>query len=153
MERPGNAGLNIAIDESILLAMTRKEIPSTIRFWRNDRVVMIGYSQCADVEVNLELCEKEAIQVIRRFSGGGAVYHDLGNLNYTLIVDADHRLIWNLDIVRSYGVLCSGITEGLKEFGLRADFVPLSDIMINDKKVSGSSQSRKRGALLCHGTL
>lgn len=69
MEMPGNAGLNIALDESILLAMTRKEIPPTIRFWHNDRAVVIGYSQCADVEVNLELCEKERIQVIRRFSG------------------------------------------------------------------------------------
>lgn len=153
VEIPRNAGMNMALDEAIFLAMTEKAVPSTVRFWRNERAVVIGRSQSVDAEVNLELCEKKDVQVVRRLSGGGAVYHDLGNLNYTLVMDIENQLIRNLGITESYRVLSSGLVEGLKEFGLTPNFKPLTDIFIGDKKVSGSSQARKGGALLYHATL
>lgn len=153
VETATNAAINMAIDEAIFLARTEKAVPPTIRFWRNGRAAVIGYSQTVAAEVNLELCEREDVQVVRRFSGGGAVYHDLGNLNYTIVPDADHGLIRGLDVAESYRVLCSGVIEGLEEFGVAANFKPLSDIFIGDKKVSGSAQLRKRGTVLHHGTL
>jgi len=153
VETPEDAAMNLAIDEAIFLAMTKKMAPATIRFWRNARAVVVGYSQNVEVEVNLELCEKENIQVVRRFSGGGTVYHDLGNMNYTVVVDADHRLIKGLDIAESYKVLCSGMIEALTEIGITATFRPLSDIFVGERKISGSAQSRKRGVVLHHGTL
>jgi len=153
VETPRNAAMNIAIDEAIFLARTKEAASPIVRFWRNDRAVVIGYSQSVEAEVNLELCEKEGIQVARRPSGGGAVYFDLGNLNYTIVIGADHWLIRSLDIVESYRVLCSGVIEGLRKFSITANFRPLSDILIGDKKVSGSAQSRKKGVILHHGTL
>lgn len=152
-ETPKNAAMNMAFDEAILLARIERAISPTVRFWRNNRAAVIGYSQIVDAEVNLELCEEEGVQVVRRLSGGGAVYHDLGNLNYTIVVDADHRLIRSLDIVESYRVLCSGVVKVLEKLGMNAKFRPLSDVLIRNKKVSGSAQARRKGVVLHHGTL
>ena len=145
--------MNLAMDEAILEARVKRTIPPTFRFWRNKRTVVIGYSQKVDAEVDLKLCEEDRIQVARRITGGGAVYHDLGNLNYTVVLDADHHLLRRLDIVESYRILCSGLIEGLGTLGLCADFMPLSDVFIGGRKISGSAQSRRRGVVLHHGTL
>lgn len=153
LESPTDAGMNLAIDEAIFLARTKKLVPPTIRFWRDARAVVVGYSQSVEAEVNLELCEKGNVQVVRRFSGGGTVYHDWGNVNYSVVLDADHRLVRGLDIVESYKSLCAGIILGLGEIGIAATFRPLSDIFVGEKKISGSAQSRRRGVVLHHGTL
>jgi len=152
-EVPEDPAMNLAIDEAILLAMSREAAPPTVRFWRNANAVVVGYSQSVEAEVNLELCERENIQVVRRLSGGGAVYHDLGNINYTIVIDANHRLLRGLDIGKSYQVLCSGIVESLRDLDIEAVFRPLSDVFVADKKISGSAQSRKKGLVLHHGTL
>ena len=152
-ESAHDVALNLAIDEAILEARVKKAVLPTVRFWRDNRAVVIGYSQSVDAEVDLKICEIEDIQVARRFTGGGAVYQDLGNLNYTVALDADHRLIRRSDIAESYRVLCSGLIEGLKALGLAAKFVPLSDVFIRGRKISGSAQSRRRGVVLHHGTL
>jgi lipoate-protein ligase A len=148
-----DAVMNLAMDEAILEARVKRTIPPTFRFWRNKRAVVIGYSQKADAEVDLRLCEKERIQVARRITGGGTVYHDLGNLNYTVVLDADHYLLRGSDIAESYRILCSGLIKGLGTLGLYADFMPLSDVFIGGRKISGSAQSRRRGVVLHHGTL
>jgi len=153
VETPEDAAMNLAIDEAIFIAMMKKVAPPTVRFWRNARAVVVGYSQKVEAEINLALCEKENIQIVRRFTGGGTVYQDLGNLNYTIVVDASHRLIRGLDIAESYKVLCSGMVEGLRDVGIAAAFRPLSDICVGDKKISGSAQSRKKGIALHHGTV
>jgi len=148
-----DALMNMAIEEAIFLARVEKAVPPTIRFWRNDRAVLIGYSQNVNAGVNLKFCERGGIQVVRRFSGGGAVYHDLGNLNYTIVLDVDHQLIRGLDIAESYKFLCSGMIEGLRTLGVQASFRPSSDLFVGERKISGSAQSRKRGVVLHHGTL
>jgi len=148
-----DAAMNLAIDEAIFQARIEKAVPRTLRFWRSTRAVVVGYSQNIEAEVNLKVCEREGIQVVRRFTGGGAVYHDLGNINYTLVLDIDHRLICGLDIAGSYEVLCSGVIGGLRQIGVSARFSPPSDIFVGTKKISGSAQSRKRGVVLHHGTL
>jgi len=152
-ESAHDAAVNLAIEEAILQARAKKAVPPTVRFWRNDRAVVIGYSQSVEAEVDIESCRRGGVQVVRRLTGGGAVYHDLGNLNYTVVLDADHRLVRNLDIARSHRVLCSGLIKGLEGLGLTADFRPLSDIFIHGRKVSGSAQARRRGVILHHGTL
>lgn len=152
-ESTHDVALNLAIDEAVLQARVKKAVPPTVRFWRNHQAVVIGYSQSVYAEVDLKVCEKENVRVVRRFTGGGAVYHDLGNLNYTVVLDADHHLLRRLDIAESYRVLCSGLIKALEALGLAANFVPLSDIFIRGRKISGSAQSRRRGVVLHHGTL
>jgi len=130
LETTRDAAMNLAIDEAIFLVRTKQSAPQTLRFWRNVQAAVVGYSQSVEAEVNLELCERENIQVVRRISGGGAVYHDLGNINYTVVLDADYRLIKGFDIAESYRVLCSGMIEGLRNLGITAAFKPLSDIFV-----------------------
>jgi len=152
-ESAHDAAVNLAIEEAILQARVERAVPPTVRFWRNDRAVVIGYSQSVEAEVDLESCRRGGVQVVRRLTGGGAVYHDLGNLNYTVVLDADHRLVRNVDIAGSHRVLCAGLIKGLEGLGLTADFRPLSDVLIRGRKVSGSAQARRRGVILHHGTL
>ena len=147
------AAMNLSIEEAIFLAKIHQKVPSTVRFWRNRRSVVIGYSQNVEAEVNLKLCTDEGIEIVRRFSGGGAVYQDLGNLNYTLVLGADHPIVESLDIRESYRVLTTGIVEGLKELGIDLVFDPPSDLLAGKRKVSGNAQSRKRRTILHHGTL
>lgn len=152
-ETPDLAAMNLAIEEAIFLAKIRKKVPPTVRFWRNRRAAVIGYSQKVEAEVNLKLCADEGIEIVRRLSGGGAVYQDLGNLNYTLVLGAAHPLVESLEIRESYKVLTTGVVEGLKELGIDLVFDPPSDLLAGKRKVSGNAQSRKRRTILHHGTL
>jgi lipoate-protein ligase A len=150
-----DAAKNLAIDEAIFQARIKGSVPPTLRFWRNKGAVIVGRSQKVRAEVNLEECIKERIQIVRRFSGGGTVYHDLGNLNYTIVLDTDDPIIRDLNIEESYKVLCSGIILGLKYIGLNSfiSFVPPGNIFVRGKKISGSAQLRRKNVVLHHGTL
>jgi len=150
-----DATKNLAIDEAILQARIKKIVPPTLRFWRNTRSVIVGYSQKICAEVNLEVCMKKKIQVVKRFSGGGTVYHDLGNLNYTIVLDFDDPAVRGLDVEESYKILCSGLIKGLGYLGLGSsiDFVPPGNVFIRGKKISGSAQLRRKNVILHHGTL
>jgi len=153
VEIPANAAMNLAIEEAIFLGKMKRTIPPTLRFWRNRCAVIIGYSQNVEAEINLSLCESKGIQIVRRFTGGGAVYHDLGNLNYSIAVEVDYPLVKGMDIIDTYRLFSSGIIEGLREFGVNAVFDPPSDLIIGSRKISGNAQSRKKGVIFHHGTL
>jgi len=153
VETPDDASMNMAIEEAIFIAEAEGEVPPTVRFWRSKGAVVIGYSQTVEAEVNLELCERSGLQVVRRFSGGGATYHDLGNLNYSIAMEANHPLVKGLEIADSYVVFASGVIQGLRELGIHAVFAPPSNVLVEGRKVSGNAQSRRKGAVLHHGTL
>ena len=153
LEFPSDLAMNLAIDEAILDSVLKGRISPTLRFWRNDRSVIVGRFQRICDEVDLDLCAKEGISVVRRISGGGTVYQDLGNLNYTIVLTDEHRLIKGLGITESYKVLCSWLQRALKLVGLNPEFKPPGNILLNGKKISGSAQLRRRGGVLHHGTL
>jgi len=90
---------------------------------------------------------------VRRFSGGGAVFHDLGNVNYSLALASEHPLLRGLDLIETFQVLTQGIIEGFREYGLVLKFDSPSDLLIGDKKISGNAQSRRSGIVFHHGTL
>ena len=113
VEYPDRAGLNLAIDEALLYKTAENKSPPVVRFWRNRNAVVIGYSQCVEAEVNLELCHTLNVEIVRRITGGGAVYHDLGNLNYSIVVDSNHPLVKGLNIQDSYRIFLSGVIECL----------------------------------------
>lgn len=152
-EFPKKPAMNLAIDEAILNAVLEGRVPPTLRFWRNDKSVIVGRFQRICDEVDLELCAEKSINIIRRMSGGGTVYQDLGNLNYTIILTDENRLIKGLGITESYRVFCSWLQRALKAMGLDPEFKPPGNILINGKKISGSAQLRRRGGVLHHGTL
>jgi len=145
--------MNMALDEAIAKAVGAGKVPPTIRFYTwNPPAVSIGYFQEVEVEVNIDYCRSRGIDIVRRITGGGAVYHGPGELTYCIAVPQDYSLIPS-DIVESYKVLCQGIICGLKRLGIEARFRPINDIEIKGRKVSGSAQTRRFGAVLQHGTL
>ena len=145
-----SGAMQMATDESILNARIRDEVPNTLRFftWKPP-CVTVGFFQGLEQEVDTKRAESLGIDVVRRYTGGGAVFHDR-ELTYSIaLLEKDTKE----DIIESYREICSGITEGLKSVGIDAKFVPINDIIVNGKKISGNAQTRKEGVVLQHGTI
>lgn len=142
---------NMSIDEAVLIH-AQENHQSTLRFygWR-PAAISIGYFQSLKEEVDLNECQKQHIDYIRRVTGGGAVFHET-EVTYSLIAPVDGQFIPQ-DIISSYKKICQGIIEGLKILGIESQFVPLNDIIASGKKISGNAQTRKKNVLLQHGTI
>ena len=149
-----DAFYNMALDEAIATARSKRLVPNTIRLYRwMPSAVSIGYFQSMEEEVNIEACDEMGIDYVRRRTGGGAVYHDTnGELTYSIVVDEDHRLI-SEDFLETYRKLCSGLVLGLRKLGIPAEFKPINDIVVHGKKISGNAQTRRWGTVLQHGTI
>lgn len=153
-----NAHMNMAIDEAILNARIKELAPNTVRFYRwNPSAVSIGKFQNVENEVYLENCRKHGVDVVRRITGGGTVYHDKeGEITYSVI--ANKQDLQAEDITEVYSRIYSGLAETLEILGLKADFnegnvKACPNLTVNGKKISGSSQCYKKGVVLQHGTL
>ncbi len=153
-----DAYTNMAIDEAILTARTRNLAPNTIRFYRwNPSAVSIGKFQNIENEVQLDKCKKYGVDVVRRITGGGAVYHDTeGEITYSVVANKKDLKAENINAV--YAKFYGGIAEALKILGINADFnegnaKTCPNLTVNGKKISGSAQSHKKGVVLQHGTL
>ncbi|MBR6515075.1 MAG: lipoate--protein ligase [Clostridia bacterium] len=114
--------------------------------WRNDRTVVIGNNQNAYAEVDREYADSHGITVSRRLTGGGAVFHDLGNVNFSFIIPSDGK---GIDFKR----YTQPIINSLNKMGLSAELSGRNDILIDGKKVSGNAQCVRNGKVLHHGTL
>ena len=152
-----DAYTNMAIDEAILTARMRNLAPNTIRFYRwNPSAVSIGKFQSIENEVQLDKCKKYGVDVVRRITGGGTVYHDTeGEITYSVVANKKDLKAENINAV--YAKFYDGIAEALKILGINADFnegnaKTCPNLTVNSKKVSGSAQSHKRGVVLQHGT-
>lgn len=147
-----NAYMNMALDEAICESISNGESPPTIRIYTwNPSAVSIGYFQGIKNEVNLDECKIKNIDVVRRRTGGGAVYHDRdGEITYSIIGPVN---LFPRDIIKSYEEICQSIIFGLKELGINSHFSPINDVIVNDKKISGNAQTRRDGILLQHGTI
>jgi lipoate-protein ligase A len=139
------AALNMAIDEA-LIENTAEAPVLRIYGWR-PAAVSIGYFQSIKDEVDLEKCREIGVDAVRRLTGGGAVLHEF-ELTYSFITKQ-----YPHNIMESYRWICEAIVMSINRLGFDASFVPLNDIVVNGKKVSGSAQTRRKGVLLQHGTL
>jgi lipoate-protein ligase A len=141
----------MGIDEAVSESVAKGGEP-TIRFWRwEPSAVSIGYFQGIEDEVNLEECKNSGVDVVRRRTGGGAVYHDFnGEVTYSVI--GPERIFPN-GIRESYQLICGWVVNGLKNVGIDAQFVPINDIIVGQRKISGNAQTRRGGILLQHGTI
>lgn len=133
---------NLASEEYLL--KERRE--NFIYLWRNSPAVIVGVNQNAFNEVNLNYVDKNGIKIVRRQTGGGAVYHDLNNLCYTVIAEYDE----NTDNYRKF---TAPVIEYLNTLGVKAEFSGRNDIVIDGKKISGNAQTVVNGRIMHHGTL
>ncbi|MBI2175783.1 lipoate--protein ligase family protein [Candidatus Woesearchaeota archaeon] len=147
-----NAAMNMALDEAISEAVRRKESVPTIRFYKwLPSAVSIGYFQSLKDEVDAELCKKTGVDIVRRRTGGGAVYHDSnGEITYSVIAP---EVLFPKGITESYRLICGWIANALGKAGIAAEFKPINDIIAGGKKISGNAQTRRNGILLQHGTI
>jgi len=108
--------------------------------------VSMGYFQSGD-EVNYKKCKEEKVDVVRRITGGGAVFHDM-ELTYSFVTKEFPQ-----SIIESYQEISEVVIQALKKLGLDAKFAPLNDITVNERKICGNAQTRKNNTLLQHGTI
>ena len=137
--------INLAFEEYVFNQMDQDQ--SYFLLWQNDNAVIVGKHQNTIEEINQEYIRENDIKVVRRLSGGGAVYHDLGNLNFTFIVNDRGREQFD------FQTFTRPLVEALKTLGVNAEFNSRNDIAIDGKKFSGNSQYAKRGRILHHGTI
>lgn len=136
---------NLAMEEYVFEKMDKNE--QYFILWQNDNTIVIGKHQNTAEEVNQAFVDAHNIHVARRLSGGGAVYHDKGNLNFTFIVDQDQAPDFN------FKVFVIPVIEALKKIGIHAEFTGRNDLTIEGMKFSGNSQYAKKGRLLHHGCI
>ena len=140
-----------AADEAIARARAAGEVPTTLHLYtRRQPTISMGYFEKVEESVNLPLCRRDGVFILRRVSGGSAIYTDTGQIIYAVI---GHAGEFPYSKQESYRKICSAIIRGLSRLGIKADFKPINDVQIGGKKVSGSAQMRKWGVLLQHGTL
>lgn len=135
---------NLAFEQYLLENKTEGD---WLMLWQNANTVVIGMNQNTAEEINAAFVKEHNITVVRRMTGGGAVYHDLGNLNYSFITDAGDRS--SLSIEKFSRPVC----RALGSLGLEAAVGGRNDIIVGGKKVSGVAQRIYKGRILHHGTL
>jgi lipoate---protein ligase len=139
------AALNMGIDEALIENIG--EVPVLRIYGWRPAAISVGYFQSIKEEVDLEKCSQLGVDVVRRLTGGGAVLHEF-ELTYSFITKQ-----YPQNIMESCRWICDVIVMSINRLGFDASFVPLNDIVVNGKKVSGSAQTRRKGVLLQHGTL
>lgn len=135
---------NMAFDEYCLEKLSVDE--PVFYLWQNCPSVILGYNQEVYTEVNHEYLRENGILLVRRVTGGGAVYHDFGNLNYTIVGRSD-------DLERDYPGYAGMMLEALRVMGVPASLSGRNDIMVGGRKVSGFAKRVYKDRLMVHGTL
>lgn len=118
-----------------------------VMLWRNDNTVVVGKNQNTIEEIDAQYVRDNGINVVRRLTGGGAVFHDLGNVNYTIIQTYREGLFSN------YEYFTEMVRDFLQGLGVRAVLSGRNDLMIDGKKFSGNAQCVRNGRMMHHGTL
>lgn len=141
-----DASINLAIEYYLLNEIELDE--PILLFYINDNSIIIGKNQNTYEEVNTDYVEKNNVNVVRRFSGGGAVYHDLGVLNFCFITKDDG------DSFRNFKKFTQPVIDALHKMGVEeAELRGRNDLVIGDKKFSGNAMYSKNGRMTAHGTL
>lgn len=138
-------GFNLALEQYVFDRLDRAH--AYCMLWQNDNAIIVGKNQNTVGEINAAYVKEHGIRVVRRLSGGGAVYHDLGNINFTFIVDSGATAAFD------FSTFCRPIVKALEHFGVHAEINGRNDMTIDGKKFSGNSQYGKQGRTMHHGTI
>ena len=133
---------NLALEE-YFLKQTDEEY---FILWRNEPCIVVGKNQNTLSEIHLEFVKERNIKVVRRLTGGGAVFHDLGNINFTFIVNDESSF-------NDFKGFAAPIIGTLKTLGIDAEFSGRNDMLIEGKKFSGNAQCKHKSRVMHHGTL
>lgn len=137
--------INLAIEE---YAVKHLDIEKTyLLFYVNEPSIIIGKNQNTFEEIHMDYVRKHGIHVVRRLSGGGAVYHDTGNLNFSFITKNDGESFHN------FRKFTQPVIEALHTLGIPAELSGRNDILVEGKKISGNAQYATKGRMFSHGTL
>jgi lipoate-protein ligase A len=149
---------NMAIDEAILKAVIQGKSKNTLRFYKWDpSTASIGRNQSLSAEIDTEFAQKKGFQVVRRITGGGAVFHDKeGEITYSIVCPI--KTLEDLGahkVLDQFEVITSGIITGLKHYGIKPQrgVIHCPAIFLEGKKFSGNAQVRKKRYILQHGTI
>lgn len=137
--------LNLALEEYILRRLPAEN--DYLLFYINEPSIIIGKNQNTAEEINTDYVQEHGIHIVRRLSGGGAVYHDLGNLNYSFITRDDGQSFHN------FRKFTAPVIEALRKLGVEAELSGRNDIQVGDRKISGNAQFSTKGRMFTHGTL
>lgn len=138
--------INLAIEEYVLKTMDVDK-DSFLLFYINEPSIIIGRNQNTIEEIDTEYVEANKLHVVRRLSGGGAVYHDHGNLNFSFIAKDDGESF------RNFKKFTEPVVAALAEMGVKAELLGRNDILVEGRKISGNAQFATNGRIFSHGTL
>ncbi|MBS3101429.1 lipoate--protein ligase family protein [Candidatus Woesearchaeota archaeon] len=150
-QSPYSAAMNMAIDHAIYESVANGREQPTIRFykWLNNSVSIGAYQNSK--EINLDACKKHSIDVVRRMTGGRAVFHDKMDFTYSVIAPIR---VFSYSIKNAYMEICRCIMKTLSDLGIKSALENKNDIIVNGKKISGNaSKAMDKGVYLQHGTL
>ncbi|HEO6894078.1 TPA: lipoate--protein ligase [Streptococcus agalactiae] len=136
---------NVALEAYAFQKLT--DIDEIFILWINEPAIIIGRHQNTIQEINKEFIDKNGIHVVRRLSGGGAVYHDLNNLNYTIISNNTQEGAFD------FQTFSKPVIDTLAKLGVKAEFTGRNDLEINGQKFAGNAQAYYKGRMLHHGCL
>ncbi len=148
----GDPFSNVAAEEAIFKLLRAP----VLRVWDNQRSVVLGRAQLADLETDLDYCRKKGIPVVRRFTAGGAVYNGPGNMNWSFFVPRNGEwgsLRYSRDANGLFSSFAAVVIQGLGRCGVAASFEPPNRIVSNGGKVSGLAAYISKDGAVCHGTL
>ena len=137
----------MAIDEASLILRAYDMVDDFVRLWVfKPTTLSIGKFQSYKATVNEERAKELGLLVVRRFTGGGAVVHDYqGEVTWTIVTKGR-------SMEEVYRIAGEALIKALKEFGLKGEFAPINDVVVNGKKIVGMAGATRRGAVLVHGT-
>ena len=143
---------NLALEEHLFKTLPDGSV--LLMLWQNDRTVVIGKYQNAAEEIDRKAVTSRGIKVARRMSGGGAVYHDLGNLNYTIISDIPDNLTTDSESGEiDFSIFTKPVISVLSAFGVHAEATGRNDMTIDGRKFSGTAQYTSGSRILHHGCI
>lgn len=137
--------INLAIEEYVLQNFGEQD--TYLLFYINEPSIIIGKNQNSIEEINRKYVDENNIKVVRRLSGGGAVYHDLGNLNFSFITKDDG------DSFHNFARFTEPVVRALNKMNVPAELIGRNDLLIDGRKFSGNAQFSTRGRMFSHGTL
>lgn len=146
IESPSNdPHFNLALEQYVFDQLDQTH--DYFMLWQNDNAIIVGKHQNTLAEINAAYVKEHNIHVVRRLSGGGAVYHDMGNINFTFIADTGDASKFD------FSTFCRPVVKALHSIGVPAEINGRNDMTLDGKKFSGNSQYMKHGRVMHHGTL
>jgi lipoate-protein ligase A len=139
---------NLALEEALITAKQPDAKTPKIRIWSNPPAVVAGRFQDPPLEADVSLCMRKQITIARRFTGGGTVYHDQGNLNFTLVT---WEPVINLQVIQQRNI--SILRETLLRMGVESTITSPNSISVQGRKIAGASLALKHNLVLWHASL